>query len=134
MGKSVKIFEDNGGGVHAVVFADGKVQNVICHLEQEPNIQPHDFLEAARDSFPLSNDYNQDDASGVSIEEAAKEIEAFDDLIAEFHGDNADFYPDKMGRSGINLFGIRADNCPYTDLCCGTHSQCNKVCACVMGR
>ena len=33
MEKSVKIFEDNGGGVHAVVFADGKVQNVICHLE-----------------------------------------------------------------------------------------------------
>ena len=131
MENSVKIFEDNGGGVHAVVFADGKVQNVICHLEQEPCFSPADFLEAARMAFPWSDEYDPDDASGVPMNEAAREIEAFDDLIAEFHGDNADFYPGKMGYSGMSLFGIEADKCPYTDLHCGTHAQCSKVCACM---
>ena len=55
----VKVFEDNGGGIHAIVIKDAQITNIISGFE-DGSMSKADFIEAARIGFDYADDYDPD--------------------------------------------------------------------------
>ena len=102
----VKVFEDNGGGIHAIVIKDAQITNIISGFE-DGSMSKADFIEAARIGFDYADDFDPDNYSGLTMEDVADEMASYDDLIAEITEDNVDLYPEKMGCAGMGLFEIK---------------------------
>ena len=107
---TTRVFEDNGGGLHAVVSHtyDGAIVGVYSDFERErPGTAQ--FVDAAFSGFPEADDYDPENYSGFGMAEAAEEIEAYSDLIAVILGapDYAvELFPQRMGYAGRQLFGL----------------------------
>lgn len=101
----VRVFEDNGGMIHAVVFEEGKPTNIISGFE-DLSITKDEFIEAAKSGFEYSDPYDPAFYSGKDIEFVSAELEELDDLIAEITKDSVDVYPESMGIAGGILFEI----------------------------
>lgn len=108
---NVKIYEDNGGGIHAVVRTDGTVINCLTGLEyeytRENNLTGADLIDAAKGGFEYADDYDPDDFDGTSLEDmvASVENEPSTSLIAEITADSVDLDYSRMGAEGHYLFG-----------------------------
>ena len=102
----VKVFEDNGGGIHAIVIKDAQITNIISGFE-DGSMSKADFIAAAQIGFDYADDYDPDNYSGLTIEDVAAEMESSDDLIAEITEDSVELYPEKMGCAGMGLFEIK---------------------------
>lgn len=113
----VYVYENNGGGITAIVknvsieinkdfaFKDEAVANILFGFEEA--ILPYaEFIAAAREGFPDADSYVPGDFSGLSINEAAEEIEQEDVLIAEITAQRVIIYPRAMGIAGEILFGL----------------------------
>ena len=57
----VVIYEDNGGGIHAVVERGEVPCNVIPHLEQERGLTGEEILAAAKEGFPYADPYDPEE-------------------------------------------------------------------------
>lgn len=111
---NVKIYEDNAGGIHAVVRTDGQITNFFTGLEFEYTEENHltgaDLIEAAKGGFEFADNYDPDEFGGKSLEDVVSEVEAEDTntLIAEVAQDKATLYYDRMGAEGHYLWGYEA--------------------------
>lgn len=99
-----KFFEDNGGGIHAVVFgADGSAENVLSGFQND-KWDVGELLRSAMLDFDGADEY--DSFCGVDLQSMALEIVKYDELIAEFSDQEINLYPAKMGVAGKVLFGL----------------------------
>lgn len=109
MSKITKIYEDNAGGIHAVVLEDGKVINVLTGLEfeytRENKLTGLDLIHAAQSGFEYADDYDPDDYEGRSMEDVAEEIADTSDPIAYITLHKAELCYENMGSEGLYLFG-----------------------------
>lgn len=111
---NVKIYEDNAGGIHAVVRKDGMPTNFLSGLEQEytreAGLTGADLIEAAKGGFEFADDYDPGEFGGKSLEDIVSEVEAEETntLIAEITQDKATLYYDSMGAEGHYLWGYEA--------------------------
>ena len=99
----VKFYEDNAGGIQAVVTQDNKVTNVLLGLEQEKWTADEILAEAQR-AFPEAYPYdmfNHDVPMNVMAEDVQK-----GDLIAEIKPLVVTLYPSQMGCAGRKLFNL----------------------------
>lgn len=101
----VRIYEDNGGGVHAVIEQDSAIVNVVPHLEMERDVTGAQIIAAAKEGFPFADEYDPVENSGESMLDSADWLENNCDLIAEVHGTQTTFYYEKMSVQGRHLFG-----------------------------
>ena len=101
--KKVNVYEDNGGMIHAVVMDGEKVLNIISGFE-DGGLSTAEFIDAARCGFEGADAYECDE---ISMEDSAKEIDEFDDLIAEITEGDVELHLDKMGLAGANLFSVK---------------------------
>lgn len=101
----VKVYEDNGGGIHAIVIKDAQITNIISGFE-DGSMSKADFIEAAQIGFSDAYEFDPDNYSGLTMDDVAAEIESYDDLIAEITEGSVTLYPEKMGCAGIGLFEI----------------------------
>ena len=99
--KKVNVYEDNGGMIHAVVMDDEKAINIISGFE-DGSMSTAEFIDAARYGFSEADEYEGE----ISLEDAAKEINKFDDLIAEITEDDVELRLNKMGYAGAKLFSV----------------------------
>lgn len=118
---TTKFYETNGGYIYAVAFENGKVANIISCVDNY-KFTGEEALEAAREGWPYADAFNPDDWSGLSMEQAAEELEEETetpageergaDLIAEVRPTPAyvkglpfaTFYWDRMGATGLEFF------------------------------
>ena len=101
----VKVFEDNGGGIHAIVIKNAQITNIISGFE-DGSMSKADFIAAAQTGFDYADDYDPDNCSGLTMEDVAAEMESSDDLIADISEDSVELYHEKMGFAGMGLFEI----------------------------
>lgn len=119
---TTKFYEVNGGYIYAVAFEDGKVTNIISCVDSNGELTGSEALKAAREGWPYADDFNPDDWSGLSMEQAAEELEEETetpageergaDLIAKVRPTPAyvkglpfaTFYWDHMGVTGLEFF------------------------------
>ena len=102
----VKVFEDNGGGIHAIVIENAQITNIISGFE-DGSMRKSYFIESAQTGFAYADDFDPDNYSGLTMEDVADEMASYDDLIAEITEDNVELYPEKMGSAGMGLFEIK---------------------------
>lgn len=104
----VYIYENCGGSIFAIVKRDGTITNILLGFEEA--IFPYaEFIAAAREGFPDADSYNPGDFSGLSIDEAAAEIEQEDALIAKITTQQIIIFPNEMGIAGEILFGLHEE-------------------------
>lgn len=119
---TTNFYETNAGYIYAVAFENGKVTNIISCVDSNGELTGSKALEAAREGWPYADAFNPDDWSGLSMEQAAEELEKetetpageerVTDLIAEVKPTPAyvkglpfaTFYWDRMGYAGLELF------------------------------
>ena len=71
-----ELWEDNGGGLHAIVYNENGVpQNIISQLEQSPQLSPSEFVLAALDDFPYADEYDPENYSGMSLPQVVNEFQ-----------------------------------------------------------
>lgn len=104
----VKVYEDNGGGLHAVVMDSEKVANIISGFE-DGTMSTADFIEAARYGFEGADEYDAANYSGTGMDNVAAEMDANDDLIAEITFEIVVLHILEMGLAGEHLFGLCPD-------------------------
>lgn len=106
-----RFYEDNGGGIHAIVTDDhDNVTNVLTGFHMDAAAWDlSDLIASAKQGFPYADEYNPDEFSGLSMDEAAREIADMDDLIAEISADAEAIYPTNMGCAGKTLFNVVMD-------------------------
>ena len=51
----VKVFEDNGGGIHAIVIKNAQITNIISGFE-DGSMSKADFIAAAQIGFDYADD------------------------------------------------------------------------------
>lgn len=100
----VKFYEDNAGGIQAVVVQDNKVTNVILGLEQEKWTADEIIAEAQR-AFPEAYPYDMFDHD-VPMNMMAEDVQK-GDLIAEIKPLVVTLYPSQMGCAGRKLFNLQ---------------------------
>lgn len=96
-------YENNGGMIYAIVFDGEKIVNIISGFEDQM-LSFHELIEIAKEGFPYSDEFEPNQWSNCTMEEVF-ERSAEDDLIAEVE-DTVKIYPENMGISGRELFGM----------------------------
>lgn len=96
-------YENNGGMIYAIVFDDKKIVNIISGFEDQM-LSYQELIEIAKEGFPYSDEFEPNQWSNCTMEEVF-ERSAEDDLIAEVE-DTVKIYPENMGISGRELFGM----------------------------
>ena len=103
--KKVNVYEDNGGGIHAIVLNNENPTNIISGFE-DGTMSTAEFVNEARYGFTDADEYDAASYSELSLEDAATEIMEQDDLIAEITTDRLELDFKKMGIAGTILFSI----------------------------
>lgn len=101
----VKVYEDDGGQLHAVISESGTVVNIISGFE-DGTISSSDFIEAAQNGFFYADEYDPHNYNGANIEDVAAELDESSDLISEITPNFVELYTDKMGAAGRILFDL----------------------------
>lgn len=113
----VEIYEDNGGGIHAVVrelqrHKNGvktyDVVNIISGFE-DCLLTGEKFIEVAKEDFPYADAYEPERYEGRDMNYVASELKEYSDLIAIFDDDGYKLFPKAMGIAGKELFEIKED-------------------------
>jgi hypothetical protein len=97
-------YENNGGMIYAIVFDDEKIVNIIYGFEDQM-LTLKELIELAKEGFPYSDEFEPDKWSNCTMKEVF-ERSTEDDLIAEITEECVKLYPENMGISGRELFGI----------------------------
>lgn len=107
MRASVEVYEDNAGGVCVAVFGQNGLKNLFGVVPDGNEIRmTRAFYQEALYGFSGVDDYNAEDFSGLSIDDAYADI-CNSNLIAEFYDNRVvNLYPADMGVAGMKLFGI----------------------------
>lgn len=101
---TVKIYENNAGGITAIVRDGDCITNIVgCELWEDT---PEEIRAALREGLPYCRDYDPDDYSGATMAEVAEEIESGDDWIATATPEGVELYPESMGNAGRKMFGV----------------------------
>ncbi len=104
-------YEDNGGGIHALVFdEDGSVSNYLTGFQLD-NWDVGELLRSAALGFEDADEYDPDEFNGTSLTAMFEEIVHSDAveppmLIAEVSREEINIYPGAMGMAGRKLFGL----------------------------
>lgn len=115
--RKTELWQDNGGGIHAIVYDGKDTVNVICHLETPPTLSQQELISAGIDGFPDAAPYDSDEYDGVSLQQMTDEITRQLDTdgtpliepcqcIAVFDRDEITLYPSRMGYNALSLFGL----------------------------
>lgn len=104
----VNVLEDNGGMIHAVVMDGDEIKNILSGFEDQ-TMNRDEFIDAAQAGFEWADEYEPENYSGLTMEQAAQEIIGQDDLIAEITEDSVELYQEKMGIAGMILFDIEQE-------------------------
>lgn len=99
-------YEDNGGGVHAIVTDNGNIANIITGFERD-TWDISDLFFSARLGFPDADEYDPANFSGLNMIEAAHDIAMHDDLISHISADEITLHVNNMGEAGKALFQIK---------------------------
>lgn len=112
MYREVNFFENNGGGLSAVVKENDKFVKVLTGFEYG-NFNTAEFFDDAADGFPNADPFEPNDWGGLTLEEAAESVSNEDvgnTLIATVNRNcrlrSMVLYPDDMGYAGRKLFGL----------------------------
>lgn len=110
----VEIYEDDGGGIYAVVrelkcHKDGTktydVVNIISGFE-DCLLTGEKFIEMAQEDFPYADPYEAGRYDGYDMRYVASDILEYSDMIAVFDDGRYTLFPHKMGIAGKKLFEI----------------------------
>ena len=104
----VAVYEDNGGGLHAIVLSGDTVVNVLSGFE-DGGLSTNEFIKAAQSGFADADEYDPSNYSGISLGAAAAEFAELDDIIAIITSTDVALYPENMGRAGKDLFSVSDD-------------------------
>lgn len=107
MRASVEVYEDNAGGICVAVFGQNGLEKlfVVTPDGNETRIT-RAFYQEALYGFPGEDEYNAEDFSGLSMDDAYTDI-CNSNLIAAFYSDRVvNLYPANMGAAGMKLFGM----------------------------
>lgn len=101
---TVNVYEDNAGGIAAIVTDGERITNVVigCELWED---SPEKIMAVLREGLPYCRDYDPDDCSGESMDEIA-EVIGRGDLIATATPEGVELYPESMGTAGRKMFGV----------------------------
>lgn len=100
------IWEDNSGGIYAVVILHGETISIVDLTQEHYFISPGECIEEARSGFIDADAYDPDHFNGQDMESVQKELERNCELIAEITWNTAILHMDVMGSAGKRLFGI----------------------------
>ena len=103
--KEVRVYENNGGEISAIVFDVNKVVNILSGFEG--TLTHEAFVAAVREGSDGSDSYDPANKSGLEMAEAAEEIEDNDDLIATITPEHIEIEYANMGAAGEKLLGNR---------------------------
>lgn len=104
-------YEDNGGGIHAIVLNDyGNVSNFLTGFQMD-NWDVGELLRSAVLGFEDADEYDPAEHGGVSLIGIFDEIVHSNSsespkLIAEISRKEINIYPGAMGLAGRVLFGL----------------------------
>ena len=116
MGKEINdvfetsIYEDNGGGINAIVEQAGTVVNVIANLDLARDMTGRymtgeEIITEAKEGFQFADDYDSENFCGHDMLSVVEEIKSVDNLVVKVIGNKVVFYPEKMGMEAKWLFG-----------------------------
>lgn len=109
MRATVKVYEDNAGGICVAVFGKNGLKKLfVVRIPHEEVEFTKTFYQEAQYGCPSmdEDDYNTADFSGLSMDDAYADI-CNNNLIAEFYDNRVvNLYPADMGIAGMKLFGM----------------------------
>lgn len=107
MRASVEVYENNAGGICVAVFGQNGLTNLfIVTPDGNETRMTRAFYQEALYGFPGEDEYNAEDFSGLSMDDAYADI-CNSNLIAEFYDNRVvNLYPADMGIAGMELFGM----------------------------
>ena len=107
MRATVEVYEDNAGGIYAAVFGQNGLEKLfVVTPDGNETRMTRAFYQEAFYGFLGEDEYNAEDFSGLSMDDAYTDI-CNSNLIAEFYDNRVvNLYPADMGVSGMQLFGI----------------------------
>lgn len=110
MRATVEVYEDNAGGIYVAVFGQSGLKKLFavripCNDNDRVEFTKT-FYQEAQYGCPSMDEYNAEDFSGLSMDDAYADI-CNNNLIAEFYDNRVvNLYPADMGIAGMKLFGI----------------------------
>ena len=107
MRASVEVYENNAGGICVAVFDQNGLKKLFVVVpDGNETRMTRAFYQEALYGFPGVDDYNAEDFSGLSMDDAYMDI-CSGNLIAEFYDNRVVYlYPADMGVAGMKLFGM----------------------------
>ena len=107
MRASVEVYENNAGGIFVAVFGQNGLKKLfVVAPDGNETRMTRAFYQEALYGFSGMDDYNSEDFSGLSMDDAYADI-CNSNLIAEFYDNRVvNLYPADMGVAGMQLFGI----------------------------
>lgn len=107
MRASVEVYENNAGGICVAVFGKNGLENLfVVAPDGNETRMTRVFYQEALYGFSGVDDYNAEDFSGLSIDDAYADI-CNSNLVAEFYDNRVvNLYPADMGIAGMKLFGM----------------------------
>ena len=98
----VKVLENNGGMITAVVINNNTVANVVSGFENSL-IKGKEFVTMAQKAFPYSDPFAPYEWGGHTMEEIYSEENENSELIAEISSCAVTLYPEVMGIAAKQL-------------------------------
>jgi hypothetical protein len=107
MRATVEVYENNAGGICVAVFGQNGLTNLfVVTPDGNETRMTRAFYQEASYGFPGDDEYNAEDFSGLSMDDAYADI-CNNNLIAEFYDNRVvNLYPADMGIAGMELFGM----------------------------
>lgn len=107
MRATVEVYESNAGGICVAVFGKNSLEKLfVVAPDGNETRMTRAFYQEALCGFSGMDDYNAEDFSGLSMDDAYMDI-CSGNLIAEFYDNRVvNLYPADMGVAGMKLFGI----------------------------
>ena len=107
MRATVEVYENNAGGICVAVFGQNGLTNLfVVTPDGNETRMTRAFYQEALYGFPGEDEYNAEDFSGLSMDNAYADI-CNSNLIAEFYDNRVvNLYPADMGVAGKKLFGM----------------------------
>lgn len=107
MRATVEVYESNAGGICVAVFGKNGLEKLfVVAPDGNETRMTKAFYQEALYGFSSMDDYNAEDFSGLSMDDAYMDI-CNGNLIAEFYDNRVvNLYPADMGVAGMKLFGI----------------------------
>ena len=108
MRATVEVYENNEGGIYVAVFGQNGLTNLfIVAPDGNETRMTRAFYQEALYGFSGVDNYNAEDFSGLSMDDAYADI-CNNNLIAEFYDNRVvNLYPADMGSAGMKLFGLK---------------------------